>query len=190
MEVDRFIFHGRLLDVLTDISQSRFVALDLELSGVAAKKAVRGKKTLEEFYREVRDAASQYTILQFGLTCVIEDRENGKYVVKPYNFNLNPIIEERIGLDRTFSYQGSAVEFLLCHGFRMELPFTRGVPYLSREEATLATKQALERLDRNNIEDIVLKEDEVEALEFMDEVRDAITKWRGQKSVSPYFSNL
>lgn len=183
MEFDRFVFDGNLLDILTAISESHFVALDLELSGVSSKQGARTKKTLEDRYQEVRDAASRYTILQFGLTCIIEDRDAKRYILKPFNFYLNPIIEEKIGLDRIYSYQGSAVEFLLYHGFRMELPYTAGIPYLSREEAEKAKQHAVQRLDRSKIEDIILKDDEVDAKEFMKLLREVITSWRGKKKV-------
>jgi len=92
--------------------------------------------------------------------------------VRPYNFNLNPLVEERLDIERIFAYQSGAVEFLLNHGFRMELPFTMGVPYLSRDEAKLAKQLAYDRLDKTNIEDLYLKDDDIQSLEFVKRARE------------------
>lgn len=104
-----------------------------------------GKPTLQQRYLETKEAAERYQILQFGLTCVKQDVENGKYILKPYNFDLNPLIEQRgLDIERIFSFQSGAVEFLLKVGFDMSKPFHAGVPYLSRREA----KEARDRYVR------------------------------------------
>lgn len=116
----------------------------------------------------------------------------GVYVLRPYNMFLSPIVEERINIDRTFSFQSSglrvgtltrhqltilATEFLLGHGFDFEGPFRRGLPYLSRNEEATAIKNEKARLDRNAIADIHLRPDEVDALEFVRRTRGKILKW-------------
>ena len=78
----------------------------------------------------------------------------------------------------------TAVEFLLGHGFRMEAPFLHGVNYLSREEQELATQMELARSNKDNIADIHLRSDEVEALSFVKKVREQIEDWKVQKTVS------
>lgn len=180
MEVDRKSFQSRLLGILTSLSDAHFVSLDLELSGVPSKhpNPSRHKQTLEERYKEVKEAAERYQVLQVGLTCVEQDLEKDVYTVRPYNFNLNPLVEERLDIERIFAYQSGAVEFLLNHGFRMELPFTMGVPYLSRDEAKLAKKLAYDRLDKTNIEDLYLKDDDIQSLEFVKRVREKIIAWK------------
>ena len=180
MEVDRNSFQSRLLGILTALSDAHFVSLDLELSGVPSKRpnSSRHKQTLEERYKEVKEAAERYQVLQVGLTCVEQDLEKDVYTVRPYNFNLNPLVEEKLDIERIFAYQSGAVEFLLNHGFRMELPFTMGVPYLSRDEAKLAKKLAYDRLDKTNIEDLYLKDDDIQSLEFIKRVREKIIAWK------------
>ena len=146
MEVDKLSFYPLLIDILTDISEAHFVAIDLELSGVPSKQSGSGdgsgKPTLQQRYLETKEAAERYQILQFGLTCVKQDVENGKYVLKPYNFDLNPLIDQRgLDIERIFSFQSGAVEFLLKVGFSMSKPFHAGVPYLSRKEAKEAREK-------------------------------------------------
>nr|POE58981.1 poly(a)-specific ribonuclease parn [Quercus suber] len=176
MEVDKYSFYALLLDILTDISEARFVAIDLELSGVCSKtpRAVNGRQTLQERYLETKEAAERYQILQFGLTCVHQDVENQQYVLKPYNFEICPIVQERglsNDIERVFSYQSGAVEFLLKVGFDMAKPFTHGVPYLSRSEARDAREKYDKRQDRTTMSDIHIKPTDVESLAFMKRVR-------------------
>ncbi|KAF2085243.1 CAF1-domain-containing protein, partial [Saccharata proteae CBS 121410] len=191
MEVDRISFAGRLLDILEAMSESHFISFDLELSGVPSKQASsKAKMTMEERYQDIKAAAEKYQILQIGLTCVHQDFENDTYILRPYNFNLNPLLEERLDIERIFSFQSGAAEFLIANGFRMDLPMTMGVPYLSREEAKRAKKLAYTRFERSNIEDVQLKADEVESLEFVRKVRVAITKWKADGKPHPSFLNI
>ncbi|KAL2355890.1 ribonuclease H-like domain-containing protein [Cryomyces antarcticus] len=191
MEVDKTSFQPLLLDILTAISQAHFVSFDLELSGVASKKKNgMGKPTLQERYEEVKEAAERYQILQIGLTCVHEDEQQGKYIARPYNFNINPVVEERLDVERIFSFQSGAVEFLLGCGFRMELPFTKGVPYLSRDEAKQAKKLASDRLQRSTIPDIQLAPEDSQSIEFMRRVRSEIDAWKSTKKPFRDFLNI
>lgn len=182
MEVDKFSFYPLLPDILTDISEAHFVAIDLELSGVPSKQigggGGTGKPTLQQRYLETKEAAERYQILQIGLTCVKQDLEGGKYVLKPYNFDLNPLIEQRgLDIERIFSFQSGAVEFLLGVGFDMSRPFHAGVPYLSRKESKEARDKHAKRMDKSTIADIQVKPTETESLQFLQRVRDEIQAW-------------
>lgn len=178
MEVDRLSFPHHLLGILTALSESHFVSIDFEFSGISARPPnASNKQTLEERYIEVKGAADKFQILQVGLTCVHQDYHNNVYTVKPYNINLSPLIDDDWKVDRVFAFQSGACQFLLSHGFRMDLPFTKGVPYLSRDEAKQAKENAYARLDRGNIADINLKKTEVQSLEFVENSRKAIQAW-------------
>jgi poly(A)-specific ribonuclease len=180
MDIDKSSFPSRLLDVLEAIAEAHFVSFDLELSGVPVKgqaKEKPGKPSLQERYLETKKAAEQYQILQIGLTCVKDDVLKGAYVCKPFNFNLSPVIEERLDVDRTFSFHSGAAEFLLGVGFKFDLPFTSGVPYLSRDEAQLADERATARNDRSSFTDIEIKPEDVQALEFLKRVRSEVDGW-------------
>lgn len=180
MDIDRFNFPSQILGILDAISRAHFVSFDLELSGVASRSAVpaTGKPTLQQKYQEVKEAAERYRILQFGLTCVEEDHENGRYIARPYNFHLNPCLEERLDVERIFSFQSGAVDFLLSHNFQMEVPFTKGVPYLSRAEAAVARERELLRLNKEALADVVLKSTDIQALDFVHRTRQKLDEWR------------
>jgi poly(A)-specific ribonuclease len=179
MDVDKVSFYPLLIDILTDISSAHFVAIDLELSGVPTKAVGgSGKPTLQERYLEIKDAAEKYQILQIGLTCVEQDILEEKYIMKPYNFDLSPIINEKgLDVERIFSFQSGAAEFLLSIGFDMSRPFVMGVPYLSRAESKMARQKYATRQDKSAVADIQIKPTELEALAFLDRVRTEINGW-------------
>lgn len=80
MDVSNANFSQELIKIIQHIAESRFIAFDLEFSGVAARRANAGgsgKLTLQEYYHDLRSAAQIYQILQVGLTVVTEDTEKG-----------------------------------------------------------------------------------------------------------------
>ena len=114
MEINRFTFQPMLKSLLVDISTAHFIALDFEFSGIhkqahrSTKTPNSGKQTLQERYLETKAAAETYQVLQVGLTFVFEDLERGSYEVKPYNFNLSPLMTEKgFEIDRDIVLQGS-----------------------------------------------------------------------------------
>ncbi|KAK6439834.1 hypothetical protein LTR95_003952 [Oleoguttula sp. CCFEE 5521] len=187
MDVNKTSFYPLILDILADISESHFVAFDLELSGVPVKqtgtKRRIGRATLQERYTEVKEAAGKYTILQIGLTCVTEDVETGKYVCKPYNFELTPLIGvPGLDLERDFSFSSSAVEFLNRVGYDFSKPFSIGVPYLAPDEARQARESHANRQDKSAIADMQLKSTDTEALALVQRVRNEINHWLSDES--------
>ncbi|KXT11067.1 hypothetical protein AC579_8543 [Pseudocercospora musae] len=193
MDVNKTSFYPLLPDILTDISKAHFVAIDLELSGIPSHAAWgAGKRTLDERYRAVKLAAERYQILQIGLTCVEQDVLNDRYILRPYNFDLCPLIYEKgLDVERNFSFQSGAGEFLMSVGFDMNKPFRDGVPYLSRSEARQARESFEKRQKRGNIADIHVKPTEIETLAFMHRVRREVQAWVDSKNVAtPEYLNI
>lgn len=199
MEIDGLGFQSQLPSILQAIAQSRFVSFDLELSGIPGRQTGQarapgrsedGKQTLQERYEETKKAAERYQIIQLGLTCVEEDLDRGVYVTRPYNFFLNPVPGGRLEIERDFTYQSGAVEFLLGVGFRMDGPFTRGVPYLSRDEEARARSIAIAKQDRNRFKDIFIPEDDFESLQFIRRVRKDISEWIVRPTFEPAYLNI
>ncbi|KAF2027956.1 CAF1-domain-containing protein [Setomelanomma holmii] len=185
MEVDAASFPYHLLGLFINVSEADFVSFDLELSGIPSRipdKKPRpggGRFTLEERYAETREGANRYQILQVGITCARFDYIANKYVLRPYNINISPLLDERLDFEREISMQSGALTFLLGCGFDLAKPFTHGVQYLSREEAAFAKQAAWDRIDKKNPpEDMQLREGDVESLDFMRRVREAVTKWK------------
>lgn len=86
MDVDQVHFWHQLLPLLKAISNASFVTVDVEMSGISTRARYApngrfnetGKPSLQEQYEDTKEAAERYRILQIGLTCVEEDRKNGK----------------------------------------------------------------------------------------------------------------
>lgn len=198
MDVTGHTFQSQLFSILGAISRSHFVSFDLELSGIPSKQfkskptgqSEDGKQTLQQRYKEIKAAAERYHVLQLGLTCVEEDRDRGVYVARPYNFYLNPVPDKKLNVERDFSYQSGAVEFLLGHGFRMEAPFLEGVPYFSREEEAASRAAEVAKRDRNSFADIFIRDEDTESLEFIQRVRQEVTDWRNRGTTEPSYLNV
>jgi poly(A)-specific ribonuclease len=188
MEVDAASFPHHLLGLFINISEADFVSFDLELSGIPSRiqdKPARGpgRFSMEERYQETKMGADRYQILQVGITCARFDYIASKYVLRPYNINISPLFDERMDFEREISFQSGACTFLLGCGFDLGAPFANGVQYLSREEAERAKQMAWDRLENKNpIPDLQLKEGDVESLDFMQRVRDAIKTWKTSTS--------
>ena len=88
MEVDHVHYRRKLLSILKHIANATFVTFDLEMSGISTRRQYGtgdrsqkvNKPTLQEIYEEMKDAASMYQVVQFGITCVEEDREKGSWL--------------------------------------------------------------------------------------------------------------
>jgi poly(A)-specific ribonuclease len=194
MDINKYNFYPQIIDILTAISRAHFVAVDLELSGVPSKDSLStkaGKQTLQERYLETKEAAERYQILQIGLTCVEQDVDGDKYILRPYNFDLSPVINERLDVERIFSFQSGAAEFLLRNGFDMNKPFADGVPYLTKSEAKVAREKHTKRQDKTALADIVIKPTETESIAFLQRVREEIDAWKSsRRRDTPEYLNI
>ncbi|KAI5300676.1 hypothetical protein KEM56_002271, partial [Ascosphaera pollenicola] len=115
MDVTASCFNRVLPRILNDVAESRFVALDLEFSGIAGRENITTttttstppdaarKRTLQNRYSEVKDAAEKFTVLQLGLTFIKHDTETGQFVLRPYNLHVNPILDSRLDIEREWA---------------------------------------------------------------------------------------
>lgn len=63
--------------VLNEMATSCFVAMDLEMSGIALFPKQQGARSLQSYYEDTKAAAEKYQVLQVGLTICHEDKEKG-----------------------------------------------------------------------------------------------------------------
>ncbi|KAK2769718.1 hypothetical protein FQN52_006338 [Onygenales sp. PD_12] len=199
MDVTRQSFNQALPRLLEDLAGSSFVALDLEFSGIGTRQpgatpgngSSRGKQTLQAKYEEAKGAAEAYQVLQIGLTFAREDTETGTFLLRPYNLYLNPVLDPKLGVERRWSYQSSAVHFLMKNGFRMDAPFTDGLPYLSRlEETTAIVNLAEKEHNRATVAAIKLQDMDAESVEFLNEVRRLIDAWVNKTGDNEGYLNI
>jgi poly(A)-specific ribonuclease len=76
-----------------------------------------------------------------------------------------------------------AIEFLMRNGFDMGAPFFKGAPYLSRAEEATALAIEAAKSDKAKIEDIHLRPDEVDSINFVRRVRNEIEQWKNRGPV-------
>ncbi|KAL9621882.1 MAG: hypothetical protein Q9160_003703 [Pyrenula sp. 1 TL-2023] len=174
MEVGRNQFPFELGRIIEQIADASFVAIDLEFTGLASRRNKPDRLSLQEYYEDTKAAAERYQILQFGMTLVTEDVERGTYVLRPYNFFINPVPMRFTKIERIWSFQSGAVEFLTRHNFDFDKPYKQGVPYLSRQEASAVRNYVPEP-----IPDMPIKSQDKG---FINAVRQAIDKWLAQDS--------
>lgn len=82
-----------------------------------------------------------------------------------------------------------AVEFLRGAGFRMDAPFSEGIPFFDREEESCARTAAACRRNKSEIKDIYIKDEDVESFEFIRGVRREIQDWEA-KNMPGAFMNI
>ncbi|OQU99245.1 hypothetical protein CLAIMM_04907 [Cladophialophora immunda] len=179
MDINSSNFPEEIIKILQHVASSRFIALDLEFSGVAGRRARggSGKLDLHEYYGDLRSAAQIYQILQVGLTVVTEDIEEGRYEVRPYNFHLSPLPATKESVfTRVWSYNSGAISFLLRNGFSIDKPILEGIHYLSRQEEDQVRKKLVEDEQmRSNLPDMNLKEDDSFLVEH---IKQSIDEWQ------------
>lgn len=194
MDIDRFNFWEQLPVILQAICDSRYVAVDLEMSGINADhfshlEPTSTKPTLQQEYKRARAAAEMYTILQFGLTCINWDHDRKSYVTKTFNITLHPgvpvsghhSLDFSRNLDRCFSVSNKSLDFLEAHGFKFSDVFKKGVPFLSVAEYS---SERVSRFMRpsNRCPDTPFDVADLPqaSMEFYNELREGISTWRAQ----------
>lgn len=184
MDVDGTTFYTVLPEILNDIGQSLFVAIDLELSGVPLKQSrtdaqSTGKQTVQQRYQSIRLAAEKYQILQVGLTCVRRDDESGRYICKPYNVPISPLLRfSGLDVERDIVFSSSAASFLRSVSFDFSTPFDDGVPYLTSREEHDARERFRHRNGRPKHAMIDVKNTDVDSLALLDNARREINHWQ------------
>lgn len=193
MEIDRSNFWQNLPYILKTISEAQYVAVDLEMSGIFVDKfrdtPAPVEPTLQEAYDKVRMAAKQYTILQFGFTCISWEPRNTSYVTKTFNIPLHPgvVVENRTSerfseiMDRCFSLSTTTLGFLESKGFKLPHLLQMGVPYLAASEANRkATSDFIDGKRRTgNLIDV--RKLSKKSMEFRNDVEGKIMNWRMQR---------
>jgi poly(A)-specific ribonuclease len=112
------------------------------------------------------------------------------YVARPYNFSVSPLFIEgdRLKINRDITFSTKNVQFLMDNSFNMGAIFTKGVPYLSREEEATTRQIFIKSQDRSTqIPDLFISPSDGEALGFYHMVRKTVSAFAKQKEVCKNF---
>mmetsp|Transcript_102272 Transcript_102272/g.305372 ORF Transcript_102272/g.305372 Transcript_102272/m.305372 type:complete len:555 (-) Transcript_102272:70-1734(-) len=111
------------------LPSAAFVAFDEEMTGISVQGQAEQIQDLpSRRYTKMRNVASRYSIIQFGI-CLFHEEENGSgYLARPYNFYLFP--ESGAVL-----MEGSSICFLRDHKMDFNKWIYEGIPFVNKEGA-------------------------------------------------------
>lgn len=141
MDITNLNFLELLPEISEKIKECDFIAIDTEMSGLLRDRCNNRFDLVEERFKKAVDSSKGYFILQFGLSCFTKC-DSLHYRNSTYNFYIFPQATEGYGdIDRTFSIQAHAIQFLSEHGFDFNRLFKHGLSYLTFQEKKQLTTQ-------------------------------------------------
>ncbi|CAL1547260.1 unnamed protein product [Lymnaea stagnalis] len=146
MEITRHTFYEELDNIIKAINESSFLAIDGEFTGLDTGESGHPAPfdTPMERYSKIKNGASEFLLVQFGLCAFKADAEKQRYEAKPYSFYVFPKPHDRHSPDRRFLCQSSSIDFLISQGFDFNKLFKEGIPYLTPDQESKARAE-LER---------------------------------------------
>ncbi|KAK7744414.1 hypothetical protein SLS62_010138 [Diatrype stigma] len=151
MDVSRQNLYSTLPNMLSLAQHARFVAIDLEMSGISVHNAGSNSSITspQKAYSQAKKAAEVFTIIEIGLTFIQYDEGSSQYSTKTFNIPLSP--EMPYGhvpyhiahgltqrLDRIAGFSMSSLKFLKDNRFDLNKSFNDGCFYLGRHEEKIA----------------------------------------------------
>ena len=133
VEVTADNFASKLPSILSAIDSAHFASFDTELSGLVLAKSSKNC-VLDEAqgrYEKVRESASSFCLLQFGLSLFIWNSSKTNYTSETYAFYLFPNRNTKSSNDANFVCQISTISFLTEYNFDFNKAFYKGIPFLS-----------------------------------------------------------
>lgn len=135
MDVTNENFLQLLPEITHTIQQCDFIAIDTELSGLMRDRTLNRFDLPEERFTKAFESSRGYFIMQFGLSCFTKNDRDNVYDNRTYNFYIFPQPHENYGdIDRTFSLQAHAIQFLSNNNFDFNKLFKHGISYLTFQE--------------------------------------------------------
>lgn len=149
MDVTKENFIELLPEITETIRTCEFIAIDTELSGLMRERSSNRFDLPEERFAKTVESSRGYFIMQFGLSCFSRIKER-HYDNRTYNFYIFPQANEGYGdIDRTFSLQAHAIQFLTQHNFDFNKLFKHGVSYLTYQEKQQLTSRLKQELKKD-----------------------------------------
>ncbi|OTB08422.1 hypothetical protein M426DRAFT_263671 [Hypoxylon sp. CI-4A] len=165
MEVNRDNFFSVLPTMLAEAEKSRFVAVDLEMSGISSTQGrTRYDTTLQGSYTRLKEVAEQFQVLQIGFSFISFNEQTSTYQTRTFNCNVSPLFPRSSlsdfltsHLDRTFQFSARSYNFLVRHGFDFNRALNNGVSYLSCNDQRIAEQHLLSKnIEHESIDPLTL----------------------------------
>ncbi|CAF4634428.1 unnamed protein product [Rotaria sp. Silwood2] len=130
MDVNRDNFYDVLPEVLNDINNADYIAIDGEFTGILAFDRMNYFDTPADRYKRHYECDRHYLMIQVGLAMVrcLNPTEH-RYSLKAYNFYLFPE-NETDAFD--FRSKSSSLQFLAANRFDFVQLFLKGIPFVCR----------------------------------------------------------
>ncbi|CAM1310624.1 PARN (predicted) [Pycnogonum litorale] len=90
MEVTRSNFKNNLESIAESISEASFISFDGEFTGLSQGKGINAFDTPEERYLKLKEGATNFLLIQFGLCAFKYDSKKKMYTHRAFNFYIFP----------------------------------------------------------------------------------------------------
>ncbi|GJQ72312.1 hypothetical protein Trydic_g3401 [Trypoxylus dichotomus] len=131
MEVTKSTFNKLLPTIKESISNSTFLAIDCEFSGLGTGNEINGFDSQKLYYEKIRRGCRDFLVIQFGLCTFRYDNENKCFKQRAFNFYIFPKAIPKYVSDQRFLCQVSSIDFLVAQDFDFNKLFKHGIPYLN-----------------------------------------------------------
>ncbi|XP_022243473.1 poly(A)-specific ribonuclease PARN-like [Limulus polyphemus] len=129
MEITKKNFKEALSVVEAAIQEASFLSIDGEFTGLCTEMSIHRFDTARERYMKLRETASNFLLIQFGLSTFHYDAEKDRK--KCDLFLQHPLM---LMFFRYCFFQASSLDFLASQGFDFNKLIRDGIPYLLPEE--------------------------------------------------------
>ncbi|KAI8994548.1 ribonuclease H-like domain-containing protein [Pilobolus umbonatus] len=174
MEIPRQQFLDKLSYVEEAIKECDFMAIDTELSGLNRPATTIRLYSMDNRYKELKEATDKFLIIQFGLCTFKWSEIEGRYIAKPFNFYIFPTgITGQVQMNRVFSVQAQAFDFLVKQSFDFNKWVYQGIPYMTQVEEKQFILESEQKMS-DNIPNIPIDDKE---REFIKAAMASIEEW-------------
>ncbi|KAG0296623.1 hypothetical protein BGZ98_000878 [Dissophora globulifera] len=147
MEILRKDFEASLPMLQKAIAECDFVAMDTEMTGLAAPANIpKAQDSLAARYSKVSASAASFLVIQLGICTFTWSDEVGGYEARPFNFPCFPSsADDAKPGERFFKCQSTSLEFLINNDFDFNKWIRHGIPYLTRQEEEIYIARKIEK---------------------------------------------
>ena len=165
MDIVKENFASMSDQIITDIENCDFLAIDLEMTGISTRGDLMD--SISARYEDMRKAVFTFSIIQCGI-CLFKRLESGQYEAVPYNFYVFPDDQ-----GRRVSINLQTLNFLKSVKIDFNKWVNEGIPYQNTKYAGFAYQKLFAQ---NNDDEMISKIKESDQV-VLDEILDTIRTW-------------